>query len=203
MVEDAVALVLRRRKNALTGLIALLLVAVGSAVWSHFHVPPEARQIEGQPVTVSRVIDGDTIVIKASALGADEHVRLRGIDAPEVAHMGQPAAHFGDQAKRYLTSRLDGKSVILKFDSNEIRDRYGRMLAFVYLGDSDCINYDLVRDGMAYVDHRFKNYMQYSMEQAETQARKKGTGLWKDVKVDQMPAWRQKWLAKEGREQDF
>ena len=189
---------LRQRRHRGVWVAVALLAIVISAVWSHFNNPADPAKWEGQDgVTVERVIDGDTIVVNGPGMDK-EHVRLRGVDAPEVAHGAQAEMHFGNEAKRYLADKLTGKTVTLKFDGTEKRDRYDRMLAYVYLNESDCVNVALVRDGMAYVHRQYKTMLQSTLDQAETQARTRGTGLWKDVQDKDMPPWRQKWLEKRG-----
>ena len=54
---------------------------------------------------------------------------------------------------------------------------------------------DIVRDGQAYADRRFRHTLRPQFELAEGDARKHARGLWKDVKEEQMPPWRQRWLA--------
>jgi micrococcal nuclease len=188
----------RFRRGSSIAAIALLGMLVLSACLSHRAAPPDARNVAGQSVKVVRVIDGDTIVIR-DASGKTEHVRLRGIDAPELAHDDRPADYWSSQATESLRQRVDHRDVILQIDGTETRDRFGRILAFVYVADSDCVNMDLVRDGQVYADRRFTSFMRSQLEQAETEARKKGRGLWKDVKPEQMPAWRRNWLERRGQ----
>ena len=190
---------LRQRRYRGWAVAAAVLFLVGSAVYSHWHAKPDPSSAESAGDThVDRVIDGDTIVVSGPGM-TNEHLRLRGVDAPEVKHPGlNQDAYFGPESRSYLTSRLAGKTVILKFDGTEKRDRYQRLLAYVYLGDGDCVNLDLVRDGMAYVDRRFKTVLQGQFDQLETTARNKRVGLWAGVKDADEPAWRQKWLAKKG-----
>ncbi len=84
---------------------------------------------------VTYVIDGDTVVVR---LGSAEpvHVRLIGINTPEIAHFGKPGECFGIRATR-LTRRLAlGRQVVLR-PGRERHDRYGRLLAYVrVLGES-------------------------------------------------------------------
>lgn len=70
------------------------------------------------------------------------------------------------------------------------------MLAYVYVGDSDNLNLDLVRDGEAYADRRFRHSMRPQFERAEAEARKANRGLWKEVTEAQMPPWRRDWLSR-------
>ena len=144
---------------------------------------------------VSRVIDGDTIHIKSNEGSSETIVRLIGIDAPELHDPGtsQPA-YWSDRARAYLDARASGKPVTLRLEPIQTRDRYGRLLAYVYLSDADCLNADLIHDGQAYADRRFRHSYRPQYEQAESEARRKQRGLWKDVTEDQMPAWRRAWL---------
>lgn len=99
----------------------------------------------GANVRVSRVHDGDTVSI---ILGRKrEMVRLIGIDAPE---MGQRP--WGKMAKRHLEGILAGSgwTVTIEFDVQE-RDRYGRLLAYLWTVDGRLINLEMVRDGYAVV----------------------------------------------------
>ena len=143
---------------------------------------------------VSKVVDGDTIQI-ASDEPTPTVIRLLGIDAPE---MHDPTtdrpAHFAQRATNYLRARINGKSVCLRLEPIETRDRYDRLLAYIYLGDGDNINIDLIRDGQAYADRRFRHSFRPQFEQAENEARTKKRGLWQGLTVDMMPPWRRVWL---------
>lgn len=98
---------------------------------------------------VERVIDGDTIVVRLD--GRDERVRYVGIDTPETVKPDAPVECYGPAAHD-LNARLldrDGDRVTLRFD-RELRDRYGRLLAYVYrASDGLFVNAQLVRAGAA------------------------------------------------------
>ena len=191
---DVVASALRLRRKWKLSAGAALALAVASALYSHFTAPRPVSELSGQQARVERVIDGDTIVIK-QADGHQEHVRLLGIDAPEVVHPGSPTdMYFGPEARTYLKKRLEGQTVTLKSDEPQSRDRYQRLLAYIYLNDSENVNLTEIKDGMAYVDRRFKCSVRPQMEQAETAARTKKIGLWNGVSKQDMPPWRQKWM---------
>jgi endonuclease YncB( thermonuclease family) len=142
---------------------------------------------------VTRVADGDTIIVRSTA--GETRVRLLGVDAPELRREnGSHPDHWADRAAAYTRGRAEGKFVTLQLDPPQTRDTYDRLLAYVYLSDTDCLNMDLVRDGQAYADRRFKHSFRPQYEMAENEARKKQRGLWRDVTVEQMPAWRREWL---------
>ena len=98
---------------------------------------------------VERVIDGDTIVVRVG--DREERVRYVGVDTPETVKPNTPVECFGPAAHD-LNARLlhgSGVRVTLRFD-RELRDRYGRLLAYVYLAsDGLFVNAQLVRAGAA------------------------------------------------------
>ena len=113
---------------------ALLLAACGT---EPSRPPREAR--------VVRVIDGDTLV-----LAGGMKVRVLGIDAPEMERDGQPAEFLAHQAKAVLTELTLNRKVSLEYDRLRY-DRYGRLLAYLFLPDHTLVNAELVRLGLARV----------------------------------------------------
>jgi micrococcal nuclease len=93
------------------------------------------------------VVDGDTI--EARFRGSSIDVRLIGVDTPETVHPTEPVECFGPAASHFTEQALEGKRVRLTFDV-ERQDRYGRTLAYVWVGDA-LFNERLVRDGFATV----------------------------------------------------
>ena len=98
--------------------------------------------VSGEEFTakVVKVVDGDTLAVRLLDSGKSERVRLTGIDAPELAQAGGP------EAKAALTQWAEGKSVRLDVKA---RDKYGRMLADVWVGNS-WLNARLVKTGNAW-----------------------------------------------------
>jgi len=193
MSESPIPKLLLRRKRLRAGGIVTLIVALLSILldrggafgykgddWSTFN---------GQRLTVVEVVDGDTLYIKGTS-SEKTRVRLIGVDAPEM----DPPSHWGDRATAYTRGRLAGKQVTVKLDGTQSRDHYGRLLAYLYVTDSDNFNFDLIRDGQAYADRRHGHSLRSQFEIAETESRKKGRGLWKEVRDDQQPEWRKRWL---------
>src|SRR4051812_19756968 len=82
----------------------------------------------GDGARVTRVVDGDTLVVAVD--GHDEKVRLIGIDTPETVDPRKPVQCFGKEASRRMSELLPpGSEVRLERDA-ELRDRYGRLLAY-------------------------------------------------------------------------
>jgi micrococcal nuclease len=126
-------------------------------------------------VPVTKVTDGDTIHV--TYRGQDERVRLIGVNTPEVDWYGGTAECFGADAGHYTTSRLRGASVRLTFDV-DLRDKYGRLLAYVYVG-SELFNLTLVQRGFAVADPVPPDTRMAGLfAAAEAQARSARLGLW-------------------------
>ena len=124
---------------------------------------------------VTKVTDGDTIHVTYQ--GRDERVRLIGVDTPEVSWYGGKAECFGQEAGLYTRGRLDGRTVRLEFDM-DLRDRYGRLLAYVYVGD-ELFNLTLVQLGYAASDPVPPDTARAAaFADAEREAKAAGRGQW-------------------------
>jgi micrococcal nuclease len=96
---------------------------------------------------VVRVVDGDTILVARD--GGTDRVRYIGIDTPETVKPGTPVQCFGHRASAENDRLVSGRAVRLVV-GEEPRDRYGRLLAYVYrAADGRFVNEELVRDGYA------------------------------------------------------
>jgi micrococcal nuclease len=125
---------------------------------------------------VVRVVDGDTIVVRLR--GADERVRLIGMDTPETVKPRTPVQCYGRAASAQTHRLLDGREVRLVQDV-EARDRYGRLLAYVYRSDGLFINAELVRRGFA-VPLTIPPNVRFAdrFTALAREARRTGQGLW-------------------------
>jgi micrococcal nuclease len=121
-------------------LLAFLLVAAVAAANGTSILPGQGETETGR---VTRIVDGDTIVV------GQEKVRLIGVDTPETKKPGTPVQCFGKAATAETTRLVEGRRVRLELDAEE-RDRYGRLLAYVYREpDGLFVNAELVRRGFA------------------------------------------------------
>lgn len=130
---------------------------------------------------VVRVVDGDTI--KVNFNGKEESLRLIGIDTPESVHPdGSRNTEAGKIASEYTRSMLENKEIILEFDVQE-RDKYGRLLAYVWLGNT-MFNKTLLEEGYAQVSTYAPNVKYVNDFVAlEKTARKNNKGLWEHEKA--------------------
>ncbi|NLE29232.1 MAG: hypothetical protein GX629_06150 [Phycisphaerae bacterium] len=151
-----------------------------------------------QIVTCIKVLDGDTVDIDIRDLKAEKEkaytrVRFWGIDTPEISHgPNKPAMYFGYQAAEFARKQMIGKKIRLELVQGNTRDRYGRLLAYIYLPDGQMYNRLALAQGYAYADHRFKHPYRDEFFALEALARKNLAGLWKTVLPDQLPRWYRK-----------
>src|SRR6476660_7558603 len=125
-------------------LAALLLFSLPLSLSS-----PSAR---AEPLTaiVVRVVDGDTVDVQM-ADGHTERLRLIGIDTPETVDPRKPVQCFGREASAHAHELLDGQAVTIDGDpTQDTRDRYGRLLAYLWRADGLFFNQRMISDGFAH-----------------------------------------------------
>ena len=130
-----------------------------------------------QKAVITDVVDGDTIKVYFD--GKEETVRLLLIDTPETVKPNTPVQPFGEEASDYMKRRLIKDTVVeLEFGIEE-RDKYNRLLAYVFK-DGDFINEELVKEGLARVAYVYEPNTKYLdvLKQAENEAQKKKIGIW-------------------------
>lgn len=132
--------------------------------------------VSAQPLYLcTRVVDGDTIVVKID--GKQEKVRLIGVDTPETKHPRKPVEYYGKEASEFTKSMVEGKQVRLEYDWQR-RDKYGRLLAYVFLVDSTFLNAEIVKQGYGHAYTRFPFKYLDEFRQYEREARENNRGLW-------------------------
>ena len=136
----------------------------------------------------TRVVDGDTIVVKGIG-----KVRLIGVDTPETKHPRKPVEYFGKEASAFTKGMVEGKKVRLEYDWQR-KDKYNRTLTYVYVMTNDVrdmpefknrasielmVNAELIKQGYghAYTRYSFKYLEQF--RKYEKKARENKRGLWK------------------------
>jgi len=139
-------------------------------------------------ITVVKVVDGDTL-----KLAGGERVRLIGIDTPEM-HESQKLYRdsrksgmdvkviqaMGRRAAAFTRGLVEGKTVKLEFDA-ESRDKYRRLLAYVYLSDGTFVNAEIIRQGYA-SPMKYPPNIKHSEEfqRLYREAQDKKIGLWNE-----------------------
>jgi micrococcal nuclease len=150
-------------------LLSLLPLLVALPAW------PAPGTLEGMVV---RVVDGDTIHVRLG--DRVQKVRYIGMNTPEVHHPTKGEEPGGREASEVNRQLVAGKTVRLELDVQE-RDRYGRLLAYVWVGDV-MVNAELVRLGYAQVMTIPPNVRhQQTFVKLQREAREAGRGLWRGV----------------------
>ena len=145
--------------------------------------PP--RQVEEQNndteilYEVKSVLDGDTFTIDYG--GKETSVRIIGVNTPETIDPRTMVECFGEEASDYLKSLLTSKKVRIESDSSIAdRDKYDRLLRYVYL-DGEDVGYKIISKGYGYEYTYDVPYSKQTLyKNAQNEADKNGVGLWAD-----------------------
>lgn len=167
----------RFQKKVISLLIGLMIVASGYYTESQ---SPHNTAESPAPAGTYRVVrfdDGDTIVVDMN--GTEEKVRFIGVDTPETQDPRKPVQCFGKAASLYTHGQIGEQPVRLEADPlSTNRDRYNRLLRYVYLPDGTLLNLDIIQQGygFAYLSFPFTKSDQFRA--AQTAAREQSKGLW-------------------------
>jgi len=129
---------------------------------------------------VTKVVDGDTLSINKD--GKEVTIRLIGLDTPETVHPSKPVECFGIEASNKAKQYLSGKKVTIELDPTQGElDKYGRLLAYVYLQDGTLFNKLMIAEGYGH-EYTYGTPYKYQddFNKAEDQARINKKGLWAD-----------------------
>jgi micrococcal nuclease len=144
--------------------------------------PVSSESVPKNDATSVRVIsvhDGDTITVLKD--GVQTKVRLIGINAPEIYNYQKAAQCFGTESTTHAKELLLNQSVRIETDpSQDTYDKYGRLLAYVFLPNGTNFAEQMIREGYAY-EYTYRLPYQYQKEfkLAQQSAQKEETGLWK------------------------
>lgn len=129
------------------------------------------------PVKYVRTVDGDTIRVIYD--GQEVSLRYLLMDTPESVHPKLGKQPFGEEASNRNQELLESGKVSIEFDIGERIDRYGRLLAYVYVDDVN-VTETLIREGLARVAYVYPpNTRHLDMyEKAQDAAKKEGAGIW-------------------------
>jgi micrococcal nuclease len=148
-------------------------------------------------LTVTKIVDGDGLIVQNMFNQEEEEIRLIGIDAPEIkrsrkllqdereTHLpGQLLLELGFQSKEFLSTIVPvGSIVTIQMEKKHCYDTYGRTLAYVFLKDGTCVNEVMIKEGFAkpysrYYCEALSEFQRFSLE-----ARVEKRGFYKDVPV--------------------
>ena len=185
-------------------ILAILLVCIFAIIWrisapERFnapqeqpgHVPTQASEPvstasgtiqpdQRTPASVIRIIDGDTVEVMLG--GNEEAIRVIGINTPETVDPRRPVECFGKEASVKAQELLMGQSVLLESDDSQSnRDRYNRLLRFVFMPDGTDYGKYMIENGFAYeytYDTPYRYQAEYKSAQQKAQEEKRG--LWSE-----------------------
>lgn len=126
---------------------------------------------------VTYVYDGDTLAVNMD--GNEEKIRMIGVDTPETVKPNSPTECYGKKASDFLKNRLNGKYVRLESDAiNQNRDRYDRLLRYVFDSDGILVNKQIIEEGygFAYLSFPFTKSEEFRLTQVK--AREQSKGVW-------------------------
>lgn len=174
-----------RRQRKLAGLIVPLIVAgltlAGQQLGWFDEAAKQVQQNDPGLYAVTRFSDGDTITIDMN--GQKETIRMIGVDTPETHDPDTPVQCYGPAASAYTKNLIGNNKVRLEADpTNQNRDRYNRLLRYVYLPDGRLVQAEIIKNGygFAYTLFPFTKSKEFAglQDQAKTQTK----GLWGNCK---------------------
>ncbi|MES1213392.1 MAG: thermonuclease family protein [Singulisphaera sp.] len=165
-----------KNRRLLIRAATLLLFALVAALQSWRGCSLEVRESQPMPeghYRVLRVVDGDTLLMQ-------DHKRLRlmGVDTPETVKEDTPVQPWGPEATEFTREFVGPGEVRLQFD-RERTDRFGRYLAYVWVGDR-MLNEELLRAGLARWEpgYHYSQSMKTRFRKAQREAQQGQRGIW-------------------------
>ena len=146
-------------------------------------VPPVDSLYPAMPsglkqVDILHVVDGDTVDVNLD--GVKTRVRLIGINTPETVDPNRPVQCYGPEASNRAKALLEGQTVFLEADSSQDdRDKYDRLLRYIWFEDGRLFNMQMILEGYAYeYTYQVPYKYQATFKAAQRQAEAAQLGLW-------------------------
>lgn len=135
-------------------------------------------------VKVTKIVDGDTI--KVDIGGTIETVRMIGVDTPEIKDPRKTVQCFGKEASARTKELLENQMVKLEADSTQNdRDKYSRLLRYIYLENGTFINKKLIEEGYAFeYTYQIPYLYQAEFKAVQKLAETNNLGLWNENNCD-------------------
>lgn len=175
----------RRRSAKYTSLVVALLtlfIAVGQRYGWFNNAIQQAQVSQPGLYRVTEFVDGDTI--KVDMNGSVETLRLIGVDTPETHDPRKSVQCFGMAAAAFTRQLIGNQAVRLEADPlNTNRDRYNRLLRYVYLPDGRLVNGEIIKQGYGFAYTAFPFEKSDEFRSYEKQARLTNKGLWANCQI--------------------
>ena len=174
----------RHKKRLISLVLGLVLAGISYYMNQPGVMPPEVKSaVTPGYFRVLRVEDGDTITINMN--GKEERVRFIGVDTPETQDPRKPVQCFGKAASEFTKQLIGNNPVRLESDQlSSNRDRYNRLLRYIYLPDGRLVQAEIIRQGygFAYTSFPFTKSEEFVSYQKD--AREQNRGLWNSCEPD-------------------
>ena len=183
---------MRITKNTPLAVIVIMLIITVGQHYSWFNLTEETLPQVKSAITESepglyRVVqfsDGDTIQIDMN--GKTEKVRLLGVDTPETNDPRKSVQCYGQAASAFTKQLIGTNSVRIASDPlNANRDRYSRLLRYVYLPDGTLVNAEIIKQGYGFAYLNFPFTKSDEFRKHEIAAKEAGKGLWSNCQPAQ------------------
>lgn len=170
---------MRIRKHHISAL-SLLVVGVVALGQHYGWFSQSAHQVlSAQPglYSIDHFIDGDTIAVKMQ--DKTETIRMIGVDTPETHKPNTPVQCYGPAAAAYTKNLIGTQQVRLEADPKSTnRDRYNRLLRYVYVPDGRLVAEELIKNGYGFAYTSFPFTKSDDFVRDQTTAQRGGKGLW-------------------------
>lgn len=168
---------LSKKHLSLISLFIALFLALGQ-YYGWFDSLNKAAEVS-QPglYSIDHFVDGDTIAVRMN--GHNETIRFIGVDTPETHKPNTPVQCYGPAAAAFTKNTIGNQQVRLALDpKSSNRDRYDRLLRYVYLPDGTLVNEKLIEEGYGFYYPYFPFTKSDEFARAERSAQSAHRGLW-------------------------
>ncbi len=167
----------RRNQKKLATLVVVLLILLAQQMGWLNKAGEVAQKEQPGLYSVTHFLDGDTIAVSMN--GKEEKVRFVGVDTPETHKPNTPVQCYGPAASAYTKTVIGNQKVRLVSDSlSTDRDRYNRLLRYVYLPDGTNLNEKLIQTGHGFYYPYFPFTKSKQFSDDQTKAMAAHLGLW-------------------------
>ncbi len=175
----------KRQKRLLFKVIILIIISISGYYLKRDNVDiviPEpikqvSQNLEAGYYKVAKFDDGDTIMVEMN--GKNETIRFIGVDTPEVKDPRKPVQCYGKAASNFTKQLISDNPVKLEADpQNTNRDRYNRLLRYVYLPDGTLVNAEIIKQGYGFAYTSFPFTKKDEFKALQQTAMDNNLGLW-------------------------
>lgn len=180
----------RKQKRLVQAVVSLLLLLLIGFLQNQGIIDFKTEEVRELAVNntpgtyaVEKFDDGDTIDVNMD--GKTETIRFIGVDTPETHDPRKPVQCFGRAASAYTKNLIGNQRVRLAADpTNSNRDRYNRLLRYIYLPDGTLVNKKIIEDGYGFALTAFPFTKLEEFRRAQKEARQNNRGLWSSCEID-------------------